>query len=134
MTGKVVKIHKPDVNGGFIPGGTDALAFPVDDITTANPGASTVLPAAVLTKARSRVPMVLGAGPWTATIAGVTGADEASINGSRTITRVGDHAVSIGVDTTLLTYVATAATITGITYVENDARFPSKDSNDWIPE
>lgn len=130
--GKSVSLHRGDRSGGFIKSGdTDLIAFPVNDITTANPGLAVAQPGVLMPASLRAHSPVLDAGPWSVTIAGVTGDDEASVNGARTATRTGDNTITIGVDTTLLDYTATSATILGLTYSEDDANIPSRKSYDY---
>ncbi len=127
--GKEVSLHRADKGGGFIQDVID-VAFPIDDFTQANPGVANILPATVLPRSFKQHTPILDAGPFSVTVAGVTGANAANLNGSRTATRTEDNAISIGVDTGALAYDATLATITGLGYTENDPEMPSRRSFD----
>ena len=92
--------------------------IPLDDITQAAAGVATI------NNNDNRNFMPPETTTFTATIAGVTGSgDESDINGARVCTYIADLDFSIDVNTTALTYDATAATIT-VQVAKNGAGVP----------
>lgn len=133
--GKAVALHRVDKGGGYIETGTstDGEKLEVTGLTLANPGDLTfkLRDGSIIDKHSGRAKV--GGGPWTGIISGFTGASAGSINGTRTLTRTGDKTVTIGVDTTLLTFDAPNGDefVTGVEIEENDAEIPSRSSYDY---
>lgn len=119
--GNLMTNNKVDPYGGYVKGTDGQLSAP--SLTQANPGVATVV---VPDQFKIKV-----GGPYTVTISGVTGANAGDINGSRTFTRTGDATGTIGVDTSLMIFTATAMVIDGIPLEPTDANVPTSQVRDF---
>ena len=130
-TGKKITINKVDKNGGYVPTGASGALNPTyaTALSLAADGILTLKAPNNIHDIRG----VLGAGPWSAVIAGVLGADEANINGARTLTREGDATVTIGVDTSLMTFTALdgTQTVTIVNWADGDSSVPTSTIYDY---
>lgn len=124
--GRVMKVQHPaTIGGSFVPGAGKSLAL--RDATLVGDAVATF-------NIPQGYKIATVGSPFTVLVKGVTGANAADLNGSRTFTRTGDKTCTTGVVGTAKVWVFPidgSCFITGIPLEAVDANVPNQTIYDW---